>query len=203
MPRRLLLTVLAVTLCMGASFEAMFLLPVRFARCRSLPVMQVLSVAQFGIAAGTLLSYTVKAVPPHIELALEIQITALAVSSLFLYVVIMACLFGLRGARAEADVASRAPSRRDPHPHQVYREHLAVRGLTPRQAEIASLAAQGYSTPTIAKELTISGRTVENHLAHTYKALNVDGRQELVRHYRLFEGAESTSASLKRTIAGR
>ncbi|MDR2105813.1 MAG: LuxR C-terminal-related transcriptional regulator [Coriobacteriales bacterium] len=199
-------------------FLGSFLFPIRFARYRSLPVMQVLSAAQFGIAAGTLLSYPVKAIPPQVGISLEIQIAAFSVSSVLLCAMIMVCIFGLRESRAEAVAASRAPgpssnispssspipsSNISPRsPHQAYREHLGAQGLTARQAEIASLAAKGCSTPAIATELTISKKTVENHLARAYKALGVDGRQELVGHYRLFESAESKSTGSQKAHAG-
>lgn len=51
--------------------------------------------------------------------------------------------------------------------------------LTPREREIASLAAQGLSSNEIAARLFLSPRTVNNHLQSTYAKLGIRGRHEL------------------------
>lgn len=51
--------------------------------------------------------------------------------------------------------------------------------LTPREREIASLAAQGLSSNEIAARLYLSPRTVNNHLQATYAKLGIRGRHEL------------------------
>ena len=51
--------------------------------------------------------------------------------------------------------------------------------LTDRQLEIAQLAASGLSDRDIAERLTLSPRTVGNHLASVYSKLDVTGRAEL------------------------
>ena len=51
--------------------------------------------------------------------------------------------------------------------------------LTPREREIASLAAQGLSSNEIAQRLFLSPRTVNNHLQSTYTKLGIRGRREL------------------------
>jgi DNA-binding CsgD family transcriptional regulator len=51
--------------------------------------------------------------------------------------------------------------------------------LTPREREIASLAAQGLSSNEIATRLFLSPRTVNNHLQSTYSKLGIRGRHEL------------------------
>lgn len=51
--------------------------------------------------------------------------------------------------------------------------------LTPREREIASLAAQGLSSNEIAQRLFLSPRTVNNHLQSTYSKLGIRGRREL------------------------
>ncbi|WP_394553015.1 LuxR C-terminal-related transcriptional regulator [Agromyces sp. MMS24-JH15] len=51
--------------------------------------------------------------------------------------------------------------------------------LTPREREIASLAAQGLSSNEIAVRLFLSVRTVNNHLQSTYAKLGIRGRREL------------------------
>lgn len=51
--------------------------------------------------------------------------------------------------------------------------------LTPREREVASLAAQGLSSNEIARRLFLSPRTVNNHLQSTYAKLGIRGRHEL------------------------
>ncbi|GAA1060424.1 LuxR family transcriptional regulator [Agromyces bracchium] len=51
--------------------------------------------------------------------------------------------------------------------------------LTPREREVASLAAQGLSSNEIAARLFLSPRTVNNHLQSTYAKLGIRGRREL------------------------
>jgi DNA-binding NarL/FixJ family response regulator len=54
-----------------------------------------------------------------------------------------------------------------------------VRVLTPREQEIAGLAARGLSSRVIAERLVISVRTVDNALQHVYGKLGLTGRAEL------------------------
>ena len=51
--------------------------------------------------------------------------------------------------------------------------------LTPREAEIARLAATGLTSQQIADQLFISARTVDNHLATTYTKLGIHSRDDL------------------------
>jgi DNA-binding NarL/FixJ family response regulator/tetratricopeptide (TPR) repeat protein len=51
--------------------------------------------------------------------------------------------------------------------------------LTPREREIATLAAGGISNKAIATRLVISVRTVENQLQRAYRKLGITSRQEL------------------------
>jgi DNA-binding CsgD family transcriptional regulator len=53
--------------------------------------------------------------------------------------------------------------------------------LTPREREIALLAAAGSSSREIAGRLVISVRTVDNHLQNAYRKLGVSRRQDLPR----------------------
>jgi DNA-binding CsgD family transcriptional regulator len=53
--------------------------------------------------------------------------------------------------------------------------------LTPREREIALLAAAGSSSRQIADSLVISVRTVDNHLQNAYRKLGVTSRQDLPR----------------------
>jgi DNA-binding CsgD family transcriptional regulator/tetratricopeptide (TPR) repeat protein len=60
--------------------------------------------------------------------------------------------------------------------------------LTPREREVAQLAAQGLSARSIGEQLFIGTRTVESHLAHVYAKLGVRSRIALSR---LFAGEPS------------
>ncbi|MEV0608380.1 LuxR C-terminal-related transcriptional regulator [Polymorphospora rubra] len=51
--------------------------------------------------------------------------------------------------------------------------------LTPREREVAALAAAGLGNPEIAERLVLSVRTVENHLQRAYGKLGIRDRREL------------------------
>jgi DNA-binding NarL/FixJ family response regulator len=53
--------------------------------------------------------------------------------------------------------------------------------LTPREREIAGLAAAGLSNRAIAERLVVSVRTVDNHLQHAFDKLGIRSRRELGR----------------------
>jgi DNA-binding CsgD family transcriptional regulator len=60
--------------------------------------------------------------------------------------------------------------------------HTAVTGadaLTPSERRIADMAAGGQSNPEIAQELFLTVKTVEMHLTHAYRKLDIRGRAEL------------------------
>ncbi|MGR6919516.1 LuxR C-terminal-related transcriptional regulator [[Actinomadura] parvosata] len=54
-----------------------------------------------------------------------------------------------------------------------------TQGLTPREREIARLAASGMSNRQIAQELVLSARTVDNHLARVFSKLGISSREGL------------------------
>jgi DNA-binding CsgD family transcriptional regulator/tetratricopeptide (TPR) repeat protein len=56
---------------------------------------------------------------------------------------------------------------------------IRPRVLTPREEEIARMAANGLSSKVIAERLFISPRTVDNHLAAVYTKLGIDSRRAL------------------------
>ncbi|MYR61502.1 helix-turn-helix domain-containing protein, partial [Streptomyces sp. SID625] len=53
--------------------------------------------------------------------------------------------------------------------------------LTPREREVAVLAATGMSNRDIADRLVVSVRTVENHLHRIYHKLGITARNDLQR----------------------
>ena len=69
---------------------------------------------------------------------------------------------GYRGRRAA--VAGRGPA-----------------ALTPRELDVARLAARGHTAAEIGRQLFIGTRTVETHLAHACAKLGCRGKRELVR----------------------
>ncbi|NUS06348.1 MAG: helix-turn-helix transcriptional regulator, partial [Nonomuraea sp.] len=58
---------------------------------------------------------------------------------------------------------------------------LATPELTPRQREIAKLAAEGLTNRQIADRLTLSTRTAANHLQAAYEKLGVNDRTQMGR----------------------
>ena len=62
---------------------------------------------------------------------------------------------------------------------QTTRRHAA--GLTPRQAEVLQLMAQGLTNSEIADRLFISPRTAENHVSAVFDKLDVGTRDDAVR----------------------
>jgi DNA-binding CsgD family transcriptional regulator len=45
---------------------------------------------------------------------------------------------------------------------------------------VAELAAQGLTNPEIAQALYVTRKTVETHLGHVYRKLDISGRGKLV-----------------------
>jgi two-component system response regulator NreC len=61
-------------------------------------------------------------------------------------------------------------------------EQVTIDVLTPREAEVLGLLAQGYTNRQIADLLTLSVRTVESHRANLMDKLELHSRVELVRY---------------------
>jgi DNA-binding CsgD family transcriptional regulator len=70
--------------------------------------------------------------------------------------------------------------------------------LTPRQARILQLVADGHSDRSIARILGISTRTVQAHLQQTYRALDVGSRTEAVARLRSLGATPGLSLSGRR-----
>lgn len=54
-----------------------------------------------------------------------------------------------------------------------------VESLTPSERRVAQMAAEGLTNPQIAQALFVSTRTVEGHLTHVFRKLDVTARTEL------------------------
>ena len=57
---------------------------------------------------------------------------------------------------------------------------LAGARVTPSEERVTGLATGGASNETIAKQLSISVRTVETHLQHAYAKLGIRSRRQLM-----------------------
>lgn len=95
----------------------------------------------------------------------------------------------LLGAPAQLAVLSGAPgSGRRPfreHCHRVAVDH----GLTDREEEVMVLVAKGRSTPRIREALGLTAGTVNTHLSHVYRKLEVHDRQEVIDLVETYRGA--------------
>jgi len=78
-------------------------------------------------------------------------------------------------AQRSAGLAARAGELRTP----VLARGGGVEPLTPREREVALLAAGGRTSPEIGEHLGLSTRTVDTHLARVYRKLGIAGRAEL------------------------
>jgi DNA-binding CsgD family transcriptional regulator len=83
---------------------------------------------------------------------------------------------GMAAFAERARVELRATGEQAPKHDEAPRE-----ALTPQEAQIARLAAEGWSNPEIATRLFISASTVDYHLRKVYRKLGITGRGRLAR----------------------
>jgi DNA-binding NarL/FixJ family response regulator len=81
----------------------------------------------------------------------------------------------LRAGSGEADALPFEERRGPPSP-----EELRGLGLTPREAAVMALVAEGRSDHEVADALVLSARTVQKHLEHVYAKLGVHSRTAAV-----------------------
>lgn len=89
-------------------------------------------------------------------------------------------MFGAMGAEelaacAAAELRATGEPARPPTP-------ASTPGLTPQEARVAGLAAEGVTNNQIAAQLFISPRTVDYHLGKVFRTLGVSSRGQLARH---------------------
>jgi DNA-binding NarL/FixJ family response regulator len=85
------------------------------------------------------------------------------------------------GARRASTLAARCADRCPGVQVPALAVRLDAPELTPREREIAVLAARGTSNPAIAKALTLSVRTVETYVLRVYRKLGVNNRAGLAK----------------------
>jgi two-component system, NarL family, nitrate/nitrite response regulator NarL len=100
-----------------------------------------------------------------------------------------------------ASVISRFVANEEAHPPQMPspadpRERDRAQ-LSPREAEIVSLVAQGFKNKEMAEKMSISEQTVKNHLSNIFDKLGVSDRLELALHFvaRRFQVGTSAPAN--------
>jgi DNA-binding CsgD family transcriptional regulator len=81
------------------------------------------------------------------------------------------------GARALAERAREELVAAGGRPRR--RATTGVDAMTPRERQVAGLAAQGMSNREIAEALFVTLKTVEWHLSHAYEKVGVQSRREL------------------------
>jgi DNA-binding CsgD family transcriptional regulator len=86
------------------------------------------------------------------------------------------------GLRIIEDVTKRKHLERELIAHAATASKLLA-GLTSRETEILELLSDGLPAPEIAKQLSVSVRTVESHLARAYRKLGVRSRDDAVAEF--------------------
>jgi DNA-binding NarL/FixJ family response regulator len=96
---------------------------------------------------------------------------------------------GSRVGRDHAETAARLARRLGMHPlgtelaAQLASSHKSEPSLTCRELEIAALVADGLSNAAIGQRLTLSERTVENHVSHILHKLGRTSRTAVASWY--------------------
>lgn len=124
--------------------------------------------------------YIVKRAAPT---ELQTAISAVAQGGIFLYP-------GLAKALVHAYLAQASPSPSRAQAEEGSKLAQELKVLTPRELEIVTLVAEGYTNQAIADRLTLSIKTVQSHRAHVMEKLGLRDITHLVRfalRYRLID----------------
>jgi len=66
------------------------------------------------------------------------------------------------------------------HYNERLRNILVMKGLTNREAEVATLVTTGLSNKEIANQLFVTEKTIKFHLVNIYKKMNLKSRAQLI-----------------------
>ena len=66
------------------------------------------------------------------------------------------------------------------HPSRIYPLLMSAYGLTDRERDVTRLVLQGASTTQIARDMTVSAHTVQQHLKSIFDKTGVRSRRDLV-----------------------
>jgi DNA-binding CsgD family transcriptional regulator len=142
----------------------------------------------------------IESLAPFAELHVSAGIRTPYEGPVSLYLATLAAVTGdLTAARAHlSDSVQRSEQMRAPLFSAAARDALAsiqrsTGPLTPREFEIAELVGDGYSNREIATRLVLSERTVENHISHILRKLEVRSRAGVaswISHASLGRGSE-------------
>jgi DNA-binding NarL/FixJ family response regulator len=88
--------------------------------------------------------------------------------------------YAMRQAFTHSVYVAPGPPARQPWPQQQPEDPTPV-GITPREAEILRLVAEGHSNAEVARMLWIAEQTVKFHLSNIYRKLDVSNRTEASR----------------------
>jgi DNA-binding NarL/FixJ family response regulator len=87
---------------------------------------------------------------------------------------------GHRAARPDHDAAAAGPGELAATGESAHsREQATLDALTPQEARVARLAAEGLSNPEIAARMYISKGTVDHHLNKVFRKLGIRTRAQL------------------------
>ncbi|MDQ6713104.1 MAG: AAA family ATPase [Candidatus Dormibacteraeota bacterium] len=103
---------------------------------------------------------------------------------------------GARKPMARATAALRALGVRHREPGLGRRPSVGWAALTPTELSVINLVTRGLTSREIGAQLSISRRTVETHLAHSFSKLGVSSRVQLAIAYARQHEGEQPAASL-------
>ena len=81
------------------------------------------------------------------------------------------------GLRIVEDITKRKHLERELVAHAATAGKLLA-SFTPRETEVLALLCEGHTAPKMAELLSVSARTVESHLANSYRKLGVRTRED-------------------------
>ena len=112
--------------------------------------------------------------------ALQPQVVVAAAVVLLAFGLLALCGLLLAPTLREASATNAATSSEPAAPAPTAAQRLAARGLTPREAEVALLFAQGFSIGGVAERLGMEKSTAQSHSKAIYRKLGIHTKDELI-----------------------